>query len=164
MSTTPAIRSTAARNSRCFTPTTTSAASCRSTSTATTGKPVAVILRPGKTPDGTEVALVLRHVIRRIRARWPRVDLLVRGDSHYGRPQAMAWCERNRIAYIFGLAGNKVLLRGVAGLAEQAALARVEGGADKVRRFGEFAYAAKTWHAERRGGAPGEAAGKGGGG
>jgi hypothetical protein len=29
----------------------------------TTGKPLAVILRPGKTPDGAEVALVLRHVV-----------------------------------------------------------------------------------------------------
>jgi hypothetical protein len=67
---------------------------------ASTGKPVAVILRPGKTPDGTEVALVLRHVIRRIRARWPRVDILVRGDSHYGRPEAMSWCERNRVGYV----------------------------------------------------------------
>src|SRR5215207_6665886 len=53
---------------------------------ATTGKPVAVILRPGKTPDGTEVALVLRHVVHAIRARWPRVEILVRGDSHYARP------------------------------------------------------------------------------
>ena len=55
---------------------------------ATTGKPVAVILRPGKTPDGAGVAPVLRHLIRRIRARWPRVDILIRGDSHYGRPAA----------------------------------------------------------------------------
>ena len=55
---------------------------------ATTGKPVAVILRPGKTPDGAEVALVLRHVVRHIRARWPAVDILVRGDSHYARPEA----------------------------------------------------------------------------
>src|SRR5947209_16614930 len=39
---------------------------------ATTGKPVAVILRPGKTPDGAEGALVLRHVIGAIRRRWPR--------------------------------------------------------------------------------------------
>ena len=30
---------------------------------AITGKPAAVILRPGKTPDGAEVALVLRHVV-----------------------------------------------------------------------------------------------------
>jgi hypothetical protein len=117
---------------------------------AVTGKPVAVILRPGKTPDGPEVALVLRHVIRAIRRRWPRVDILVRGDSHYGRHEAMSWCERERVAYLFGLAGNPVLLARVAGLAEAAALERVEGGADKVRRFGEFAYAAKTWAAERR--------------
>ena len=111
---------------------------------ASTGKPVAVILRPGKTPDGTEVALVLRHVIRRIRARWPRVDILVRGDSHYGRHEAMSWCELNRVGYVFGLAGNKVLLARVAGLAEEAALGRVEGEAAKVRRYDEFRYAAKT--------------------
>jgi hypothetical protein len=117
---------------------------------AVTGRPVAVILRPGKTPDGAEVALVLRHVIWAIRKRWPKVDVLVRGDSHYGRPEAMSWCERNRVGYVFGLAGNKVLLRCVAALAEATALERVDGGADKVRRFGEFAYAAETWHVERR--------------
>jgi DDE family transposase len=117
---------------------------------AITGKPVAVILRPGKTPDGAEVALVLRHVIRRIRARWPKVDVLVRGDSHYGRLEAMSWCERNRVGYVFGLAGNKVLLRHVAALAEVAALDRIGGEGDKVRRYGEFRYAAKTWDAERR--------------
>jgi hypothetical protein len=60
---------------------------------ATTGKPVAIILRPGKTPDGAEVTLVLRHVIGRIRARWPAVDIVVRGDSHYARPEAMTWFE-----------------------------------------------------------------------
>jgi hypothetical protein len=117
---------------------------------ATTGKPVAVILRPGKTPDGAEVMLVLRHVVAAIRRRWPKVDVLVRGDSHYGRPEAMSWCERNRVAYILGLAGNKVLLSRVAGLAENAAIGRVEGEATKVRRYGEFAYAAKTWSTERR--------------
>jgi hypothetical protein len=117
---------------------------------ATTGKPVAAILRPGKMPGGTEVALVLRHVIDAIRRRWPKVDILVRGDSHYGRPEAMAWCERNRVAYLFGLAGNKVLLRRVAALAEETAVSRIEGRADKVRRFGEFAYAARTWEVERR--------------
>src|SRR5436305_8054853 len=36
---------------------------------AITGKPVAVILRPGKTPDGPEGALGLRPVIRAIRKR-----------------------------------------------------------------------------------------------
>jgi Transposase DDE domain group 1 len=117
---------------------------------ATTGKPVAVILRPGKTPGGAEVALVLRHVVKAIHARWPRVEILVRGDSHYGRPEAMTWCEHNRIGYVFGLAGNQVLLARVAALAEDAAVARALGEAEKVRRYGEFRYAARSWQVERR--------------
>jgi hypothetical protein len=117
---------------------------------ATTGKPVAVILRPGKTPAGAEVALVLRHVVKAIRARWPRVEILVRGDSHYARHEAMTWCERNRIGYVFGLASNQVLLTRIAALAEDAAVSRVQGEAETVRRFGEFRYAARSWHAERR--------------
>ena len=115
-----------------------------------TGKPVAIILRPGKTPDGAEVTLVLRHVIGHIRARWPAVDIVVRGDSHYARPEAMAWCERQRVGYIFGLAGNAVLLRRVGDLAEDAALGRLDGEADKVRRYGDFRYAATSWKVERR--------------
>jgi hypothetical protein len=120
---------------------------------ATSGKPVAIFLRPGKTPDGVEVARVLRHVIGAIRARWPRVAILVRGDSHYGRIEAMTWCDRNRVRYIFGLAGNKALLRKVAGLAEDAALARVAGEAEKVRRHGEVDYAAGSWPGRQDGAA-----------
>jgi hypothetical protein len=117
---------------------------------AGSGKPVAVILRPGKTPGGVEVALVLRHVVRAIRARWPRVEILIRGDSHYSRPEALTWLERHRVGYIFGLAGNKVLLAKVADLIDDAAVSRVEGKAGKVRRYGEFRYAAKTWDVERQ--------------
>jgi DDE family transposase len=117
---------------------------------ASSGKPVAVFLRPGKTPDGVEVALVLRHAVRAIRARWPRVEILIRGDSHYSRPEALTWLERNRVGYIFGLAGNKVLLAKVADLMDEAALSRVAGEAVKVRRYGEFRYAARTWPVERQ--------------
>jgi hypothetical protein len=75
---------------------------------------------------------------------------VVRGDSHYARPEAMAWCERKRIGYIFGLAGNAVLLRRAGPLAEDAALGRIDGKADKVRRYGELRYAATSWKTERR--------------
>jgi hypothetical protein len=82
------IGCTAASSCRCSTPTTTAAAFLPiHIYEATTGKPVAVILRPGKTPDGTEVALVLRHVVKAIRRRWPRVEIVIRGDSHYARPK-----------------------------------------------------------------------------
>ena len=111
---------------------------------------MAVILRPGKTPDGAEVALVLRHVVRAIRARWPAVDILIRGDSHYSRPEALTWLERNRVGYVFGLAGNKVLLARVANLVDEAAVSRVASEAVKVRRYGEFRYAAGSWPVERQ--------------
>jgi hypothetical protein len=117
---------------------------------ATTGKPVAMILRPGKTPDGAEVARVLRHLVKAMRARWPKVEIVIRGDSHYARPEAMAWLERNRVRYIFGLAGNRVLLDRVAALAEDTAVRRAEEDSDKVRSFHDFRYAAKSWTGERR--------------
>jgi hypothetical protein len=117
---------------------------------AGSGKPVAIILRPGKTPDGAEVALLLRHVVRAIRGHWPAVDILIRGDSHYSRPQAIEWLERNRVGYVFGLGGNRVLLGKVRHLAEDAAVARVEDEGGKARRFGAFRYAAKTWPVERQ--------------
>ena len=62
----------------------------------------------------------------------------------------MAWCERKGIGYIFGLSGNPVLLRQVGPLAEDAALGRLAGNGDKVRRYGDFRYAAKSWNVERR--------------
>ncbi len=68
----------------------------------TSGKPVAVILREGKTPASVEVRTILKHVIGRIRGHWPKVRILVRGDSHYGRVEAMEWCEEQGVHYIFG--------------------------------------------------------------
>jgi Transposase DDE domain group 1 len=159
LSTTPRTGSTAASNWRCSTPMEPVLGLDPRDSRcfqpihiheAVTGKPVAIILRPGKTPDGAEVSLVLRHVIGHIRARWPAVDIMVRGDSHYARPEAMAWCERKRIGCIFGLAGNAVLLRRAGPLAEDAALGRLDGEEDKVRRYGNFRYAATSWKVERR--------------
>ena len=70
------------------------------------GRPVVVFLHAGKTPSGREVRTVLTHLVKRIRRHWPATRITFRGDSHYGRPEAMAWCEENGIDYIFGLAGN----------------------------------------------------------
>jgi hypothetical protein len=118
---------------------------------ATSGKLVAAILRPGKTPAGREVRTILRHVIGRIRKHWPRVAILVRGDSHYGRPEAMDWCEDNRIFYAFGLGTNAALAGLAAPLNEDVAVRRALAGAKvKVRRYGSFGYAAKGWRQERR--------------
>jgi len=114
------------------------------------GKPVAVLLRPGRTPSGREVRTVLRHLVGRIRRHWPGTRIVIRGDSHYGRPEAMEWCEDNGVDYIFGLAGNKVLDALAADLADDIKVRRAEAGADKRRAFTAISYAAKSWKRQRR--------------
>jgi len=48
----------------------------------------------------------LEPIVGRIRERWPNVRIPVRGDAGFCREKLMAWCEREGIAYIFGLAQN----------------------------------------------------------
>ncbi len=55
-----------------------------------TARPVAVLLRSGKTPSGREVRGHIRRITRRIRTHWPHTKLTFRGDRHYGRHEAMA--------------------------------------------------------------------------
>jgi hypothetical protein len=74
-----------------------------------TSRPVAVLLRPGKTPSGTEVRGHLRRLVRRIRRHWPQTRITIRGDGHYGRPEVMEWCDESEVDFVFGLPGNVVL-------------------------------------------------------
>ena len=98
------------------------------------GQPVAMMLRPGKTPTGAEVRAHMRRVVRRIRRHWPVIRIPIRGDRHYGRPEAMDWCEDNRVGYVFGLAGTRPLTAKVADLAEAGDPARIEN-ADECPRL-----------------------------
>ena len=116
----------------------------------TSGKPVAMILRSGKTPGGIEVRTILKHVIARIRGHWPKVDILVRGDSHYGRPEAMTWCDANGVGYIFGFGGNDVLAGMVRPVADALCVERAERGAEKRRTWTMLRYGAKSWNTRRR--------------
>ena len=70
--------------------------------------------------SSSDARILLKHLVRRIRRHWPRTRLTFRGDSHYGRTEAMAWCEENGVDYIFGLAGNAVLHRFSSGRVDSA--------------------------------------------
>ncbi len=94
---------------------------------AATGKPVLSLLRPGKRPSGEEAAGILRHVIRRIRHNWPRVEISVRGDGHYGTPEVMEFLEDQGCGYIFGLSGNARLSKIGQPWCEDAAVLRALG-------------------------------------
>jgi len=115
-----------------------------------TARPVAVLLRSGKTPSGREVRGHIRRIVRRLRTHWPHTKITFRGDSHYGRHEAMAWCEANGVDYIFGLGGNDVLDRRVDVIADDVRVRRAEGDSPVVRRYAETSYGAKSWKCLRR--------------
>ena len=115
-----------------------------------TGKPVVVILLTGKTPAGQEVRTVIKHVTRRFRRQWPTTRICWRGDSHYGRVEAMEWCEANNCDYIFGFQGNSGLDARVADAAETVLLRHAAGENDKARACVDFQHRPKSWKEERR--------------
>ena len=113
-------------------------------------RPVAVILRPGKTPSGVEIRGYLRRLTRRIRQHWPATRITFRGDSHYACPEVMSWCEANSISYIFGLAGTKPLAKKVEDEADAIRTERAVLDQDVVRGFAETKHRAGSWTRSRR--------------
>jgi hypothetical protein len=92
----------------------------------------------------------LEPVVARIRERWPAVKILLRGDGGFCRENLMAWCDREGLDYIFGLAQNARLKKQIE---PQMAQAQKQYEETKVpaRVFTEFFYATQdTWSRERR--------------
>ncbi|UTD25595.1 IS1380 family transposase [Bradyrhizobium sp. WD16] len=113
-------------------------------------RPVAVVLRPGKTPSGVEVRAHLRRLVRRIRRCWTRTRITFRGDGHYARPEAMAWCEDNGVDYVFGLPGSKPLSKKVDEVADAVRTERAVSDKPVVRDYAQTRHKAKSWNRERR--------------
>ena len=75
------------------------------------GKLTAAVLRPGKPPTGRENAAMVGRVLRLIRQTWAHTNIMLRGDGHFANPGLMALCMQDeQLDFIFGLAGNQVLL------------------------------------------------------
>ena len=115
-----------------------------------TSRPVAVILRQGKTPSGREVRGHVRRLIRAIRRHWPKTRITLRGDGHYSRPEVMDWCEAHDVDYVFGLTGTRALAAKVEATADDIRVTRAMADKDAVRGFAETTHAAGSWKHERR--------------
>jgi hypothetical protein len=92
----------------------------------------------------------IERIVRRIRARWPRVRILLRADSGFAREALMAWCEANRVDYLFGLARNARL---VGEIETEMAHARAESEASgkPARCFRDFTWSTlDSWSRARR--------------
>jgi hypothetical protein len=117
---------------------------------------VMAALRAGTRPTGTENAMILVRLLSYLRRHWPHTHILVRGDSHCATPEVIDVMTSYRWTdFVFGLAGNAVILRQAAPTIEAArrlhhqrvALARAHGQAPppSSRLYDEFRYAAGSW-------------------
>jgi hypothetical protein len=90
-------------------------------------------------------------IVGRIRARWPKVKIVLRADSGFAREALMAWCEANKVDYVFGLARNKRLEARLAeALAKARRLSETAGG-KPARVFRDFLWSTKdSWSRRRR--------------
>jgi hypothetical protein len=92
----------------------------------------------------------MARVVGQVRRRWPRVRILLRADSGFCREDLMAWCEGNRVDYLFGLARNDRL---AAEIVDELAAAQEESErtGKPARRFKDFTWSTlKSWSRPRR--------------
>ena len=104
------------------------------------------MLRPARRPTGAEARNLLRRLVAEIRTHWPRVEILIRADSHYCAPEVLDFCRATRIDFLLGVATTTTLRRHVETL--EASTARrhtVAPGGEKLRRYKEFHDGAASW-------------------
>ena len=77
-------------------------------------------LRPSNLDPSAGSRQEIERIVRRIRARWPEVKMVLRGDAGFCREELMVWCEANQVDYVFGMARNSLLQKIVAEALEQA--------------------------------------------
>lgn len=74
------------------------------------GKLITAVLRPGKRPTGAENAMIIKRVLKRLRAAWPNTHIVLRGDGHFSNPALMQLAiDDPHTDFIFGMIGNSIL-------------------------------------------------------
>ncbi len=111
---------------------------------------LAAKLRPANIDGSAGAVEEIARIVGQIRARWPRVRIIVRADSGFAREALMAWCEANGVDFIFGLAKNVRLNRAIGA---ELVMAREESRTtgQPARRFKELVWSTrKSWSRQRR--------------
>lgn len=106
-------------------------------------------LRPSKIDGAKHAWAILALLVKRLRQAWPKVRIILRGDSGFCRWRMLSWCERNNVGYIVGIAKNQRLNALTAQL-QRDARDCYAGLGTKVRWFSDLRYAAGTWKRSRR--------------
>ena len=107
-------------------------------------------LRPANQDAAAGSVEEVCRIAAQLRERWPEVRIVLRADSGFCREELMAWCEQNRVDYLFGLQRNQRLRRIIGKQMHQAQFAHKDT-AKAARVFTEFGYRThKSWSRSRR--------------
>jgi hypothetical protein len=107
-------------------------------------------LRPSDIDAAAGSVKHLKRIVEQIRAAWPEVKIVIRGDSGFCREAILRWCEQNGVGYVIGLAQNTRLVAAIAVESEQARQ-QFEATKQPARAFAELRYQTlATWSRERR--------------
>ena len=111
---------------------------------------LAAKLRPSNIDASAGSVEEVARIVAQIRRRWPRTRILLRADSGFAREALMAWCETNRVDFVFGLARNARLVEEISVELLQAE-AEASATGKPARRFRDFRYATlASWSRRRR--------------
>ena len=101
--------------------------------------------------DGSAGAVEeIARIVAQIRRRWPKTRILLRGDSGFAREALMAWCEANRVDFLFGLARNERLEQAIRTELMLASLDSIRTGR-AARHFKDFTWSTlDSWSRNRR--------------
>jgi hypothetical protein len=109
------------------------------------GDLLTAVLCPGKFPGARVTVAVLKRIALRIRAQWPGIEIVVRGDSAFAGPDLYALCEKLKLGFIVGMQPNARLKRLSAELQKKARRRYLRTGR-KVRLFKSIRYRAlRKW-------------------
>ena len=111
---------------------------------------LAAKLRPSSIDASFGALDEIERIIAQIRSAWPKVRIILRGDSGFCRDPIMAWCEAHGVDFLFGLARNARLEKQIE---EELAQAKTlfERTRQPARLFREFPYRTlDSWSRARR--------------
>ncbi len=107
-------------------------------------------LRPSNQDASAGSLEEVERIVAQVRARWPKVRIVLRADSGFCREELMAWCETHGVHYVFGLARNARLRRKIAREMRQARGEHRRTG-KPARVFTELRYRTRnSWSRSRR--------------
>lgn len=113
------------------------------------GWPLLALLRPSHIDASLGTVEQLERIIPRLRAAWPDVKILIRGDGGFCREPIMRWCEENEVDYLFGLSKNERLKTEIAAEMLAARMFCRDNG-QPARLFKSFAYQTReSWSCAR---------------